>query len=59
LTNAVTASATGAELLSSELVYSPVEEGDAPGDELEGKISDLVEALEENEDCLRVWTTLD
>lgn len=47
------------ELLSSELIYTPIEEIDSPNAELESKISDLVDALEEDEDTLRVWTTLD
>jgi len=48
------------ELLSSELVYLPLaaQVPDA-GEELTAKIANLVESLEENEDVLRVYTTLD
>ena len=46
------------QLLSSELIYAPTMAGEAD-EELEGQIGELVAALEENEDTLRVWTTLD
>lgn len=55
----MTASTAKPELLSSELIYSPVEDADDPGEELGSKVTDLVDALEENDDCLRVWTSLD
>ncbi|KAF8633699.1 hypothetical protein AX17_004357 [Amanita inopinata Kibby_2008] len=61
LTKVTTAATTlpfRCELLESELIYSPMESGHAPGD-VEGKIPDLVEELEANEDTLRVWTSLD
>jgi len=44
--------------LSSELVYTPTETI-AADEEMEGKVANLVEALEEHEDTLRVYTTLD
>jgi len=47
------------QLLTSELVYVPKEPAHEPGEELEAKIASLVETLEENEDILRVYTTLD
>jgi transcriptional/translational regulatory protein YebC/TACO1 len=47
------------QLLTSELVYVPKESAHEPGEELEAKIASLVETLEENEDILRVYTTLD
>jgi translational activator of cytochrome c oxidase 1 len=46
------------EVLASELIWSPLEKAEGD-DELREKIATLVEDLEENEDCLRVWTTLD
>ncbi|KDQ59465.1 hypothetical protein JAAARDRAFT_127346 [Jaapia argillacea MUCL 33604] len=59
LTAAVLASSMARELLSSELIYAPVEKAAEPDEDIESKITDLVESLEESEDCLRVWTTLD
>ena len=49
------------ELDSSEVVYvarDAPEEGTV-SDEVATKISELLEALEENEDCVRAWTTID
>jgi len=46
------------ELLASELVYAPTETI-AADEQMEGKIANLVETLEEHEDTLRVYTTLD
>jgi len=46
------------ELLESQLIYKPIESSDASND-IENKISHLVEDLEANEDTLRVWTSLD
>jgi len=45
------------ELLSSELAYIPVEQGDALDDETAKTISELVEDLEDDDDVLRVYTT--
>ena len=46
------------ELLASELVYTPTEL--VPAEELmEAGVAKLVQALEEHEDTLRVYTTLD
>jgi transcriptional/translational regulatory protein YebC/TACO1 len=59
LTSAVTAPGISNELLSSELIYAPLEEGESPDEGMEAQITDLVRALEEDEDTLRVWTTLD
>lgn len=47
------------ELLGSELIYAPVDPAEPPDEETVAKISHLVEELEDNEDTLRVWTTLD
>ena len=57
ITEAVTQSGLSQGLLSSELIYVPAE--DAVGDaERVSRIRELVAELEENEDTLRVWTTL-
>jgi translational activator of cytochrome c oxidase 1 len=58
LTTLVRNSAVTSEVLASELVWAPVERGEAD-DELRDKVGALVADLEENEDCLRVFTTLD
>ncbi|GJE97094.1 YebC/PmpR family DNA-binding transcriptional regulator [Phanerochaete sordida] len=59
LTSAVTAPGLCKELLASELVYSPVDPTDPPDEATVTKIENLVEALEENDDVVRVWTSLD
>lgn len=59
VTAAVTAPGLAKELLSSELVYTPIDKVDAQDDELTNKISTLVDSLEELEDTLSVWTTID
>jgi len=46
------------ELLASELVYIPTESV-TTDEQMEGKVADLVETLEEHEDTLRVYTSLD
>lgn len=46
------------ELLTSELVYTPTEPIPA-GERMEAEVANLVQALEEHEDTLRVYTTLD
>lgn len=49
------------ELDSSEVVYvarDPPDEGSV-SDEVASKISELLDALEENEDCVSAWTTID
>ncbi len=55
----MTAPGLAKELLSSELVYTPIDKVDAQDDELTNKISTLVDSLEELEDTLSVWTTID
>lgn len=47
------------ELLGSELIYAPVDPAGPPDEDTVAKISHLVEDLEDLEDTLRVWTTLD
>ncbi|KII85141.1 hypothetical protein PLICRDRAFT_166690 [Plicaturopsis crispa FD-325 SS-3] len=59
LTAAVTRSGLSRDLLSSELVYAPVDKPESADEDLETKVAELVGALEDNEDTLRVWTTLD
>jgi translational activator of cytochrome c oxidase 1 len=46
------------ELLASELIYAPTETMTAD-EQMEDKVANLVETLEEHEDTLRVYTTLD
>ncbi|EED84169.1 predicted protein [Postia placenta Mad-698-R] len=57
----VTAAASGSglcrDLLASELVYSPVEEGEAIDEDTTQKLAELVQELEDHDDVLRVWTT--
>jgi len=59
VTAAVTTDCLYRELLTSELVYVPREKAEEPDEELEAKVASMVESLEENEDTLRVYTTLD
>ncbi|EKM55731.1 uncharacterized protein PHACADRAFT_95157, partial [Phanerochaete carnosa HHB-10118-sp] len=58
LTSAVTAPGLCEELLASELVYSPIDPAEPPDEQAVTKIESLVETLEENDDVVRVWTTL-
>lgn len=44
--------------MTSELVYVPIE-ATTTDKQLEGKVAGLVETLEEDEDTLRVYTTID
>jgi transcriptional/translational regulatory protein YebC/TACO1 len=46
------------ELLASELVYVPAK-ATSSEEQIECKVANLVETLEEHEDTLRVYTTLD
>lgn len=46
------------ELLASELVYIPTETITAD-ERMESEVANLIETLEEHEDTLRVYTTLD
>lgn len=46
------------ELLASELVYVPTQ-ATTSDEQIESRVTNLVEALEEHEDTLRVYTTLD
>ncbi|KAI0319826.1 YebC-like protein [Amylostereum chailletii] len=58
LTAAVTAPGLVRELLNSELIYAPGMPGEAD-EEMENAVGELVQKLEDHEDTLRVWTTLD
>lgn len=58
MTKAISEANTGAELLSSEWIFRAKDSPEVD-EELEEKIMELKEELEENEDCVRVWTTLD
>lgn len=46
------------ELLASELVYVPTETITAD-ERMESEVANLIETIEEHEDTLRVYTTLD
>ena len=59
MTSAVTAPGLCKELLSSELIYVPVDPAEAPDEDTEAKVSNLVEALENLDDTRCVWTSLD
>jgi len=59
LSTAVSAYGMDTDLLASELIYVPADTSRLPDEALEAEIEDLVAALEEDEDVLRVWTTLD
>lgn len=58
LTASVTSPGMSRELLSSELIYTPLETLQVEDEELKKKLKDLVEAIEEEEDTVRVWTTM-
>lgn len=45
------------ELLGSELIYAPLQTADVDS-ATQTNVADLVKALEEDNDILRVWTTL-
>ncbi|KDQ29329.1 hypothetical protein PLEOSDRAFT_1103355 [Pleurotus ostreatus PC15] len=59
VTDAAVEFGTGWELMSSELVYSP-QSDDAPDldEETKSKVAELVEELEDDDDTMRVWTSL-
>jgi transcriptional/translational regulatory protein YebC/TACO1 len=59
LTSAIAASGLSGEILASELVYIPLGENALQDETMKAEIADLVEDLNEQEDTLRVWTTLD
>ena len=59
LTSALGAPGVCRELLSSELVYAPLEPLEELDDEVGESLDKLVEAIEEADDTLKVWTTAD
>jgi len=59
LTAALTAPGMSRELLTSELIYAPSDKSEVSDEVLENRVGELVSELEENEDTMRVWTTLD
>ncbi|KAH7916026.1 transcriptional regulator TACO1-like protein [Hygrophoropsis aurantiaca] len=46
------------EVLVNEIAYAPLEQGET-ADDVKARVSDLVEALEEDDDVIRIWTTLE
>jgi len=49
----------GTKVESAEIGYFPVEHTPEVDADLKQKVQRLVQALEENDDILRVWTSLD
>jgi transcriptional/translational regulatory protein YebC/TACO1 len=46
------------EVIASELAYLPKETSRPSDDEVPNRVAALVEQLEQDLDCLRVWTSL-
>ncbi|KAH7930844.1 YebC-like protein, partial [Leucogyrophana mollusca] len=46
------------EVLVNEIAYAPLETGEAT-DDVKATVDNLVEALEEDDDVIRIWTTLE
>ncbi|OJT14138.1 hypothetical protein TRAPUB_9249 [Trametes pubescens] len=59
LTSAVTAPGVCRELLTSELVYAPLEPLEELDDTSSAALDKLVDAIEDLDDTLRVWTAAD
>ncbi|TBU50098.1 YebC-like protein [Dichomitus squalens] len=59
LTSVLSAPGVARELLSSELVYAPVEPLEELDDETGEGLDKLVQAIEDADDTLKVWTTAD
>jgi len=59
LTSTATKTGLCKELLSSDLVYSPVEKTADLDEDSVRKIEQVIEKLEQVDDVLKVWTTLD
>lgn len=59
LTSVLNAPGVCRELVSSELVYAPIEPLEDIDDEIGESLNKLVEAIEEADDTLKVWTTAD
>jgi transcriptional/translational regulatory protein YebC/TACO1 len=50
---------SGIKVASAEIAYIPTDRTQSVEDEVEQEVKELVQDLEENDDTLRVWTTLD
>jgi len=50
---------SGIRVESAEIAYIPTDRTQSVEDEVEQQVKELVQDLEENDDTLRVWTTLD
>jgi transcriptional/translational regulatory protein YebC/TACO1 len=59
LTTLVSNSAVKVDVLGSELVWEPAEKADDISDDVRERVGALVADLEDNEDCLRVFTSID
>ncbi|RPD79811.1 YebC-like protein [Lentinus tigrinus ALCF2SS1-7] len=59
LTSALSAPGVCRELLESELVYAPIEPLEDLDDETGENLAKLVQAIEDADDTLKVWTTAD
>jgi transcriptional/translational regulatory protein YebC/TACO1 len=59
LTTLVSNSAVKVDVLGSELVWEPAEKADDISDDIRERVGALVADLEDNEDCLRVFTSID
>ncbi|EGN96005.1 hypothetical protein SERLA73DRAFT_185492 [Serpula lacrymans var. lacrymans S7.3] len=59
VTSQITKSDPSCKVLISELAYAPVENTQACVDAVRLDVSNLVDALEEDSDVVRVWTTLE
>ena len=59
LTSALSAPGICCELLESQLVYAPNEPLEDLDDETGESLDKLVEAIEDADDTLKVWTTAD
>jgi transcriptional/translational regulatory protein YebC/TACO1 len=58
LTSQLSSLGDGCEVLASELVYMPKDAAETLDGGAQSRIAELKEALEEDPDCLRVWTTV-
>jgi transcriptional/translational regulatory protein YebC/TACO1 len=59
LTTLVSNSTVKVDVLGSELVWEPAEKADDISDDVRERVGALVADLEDNEDCLRVFTSID
>ncbi|KAI5124535.1 hypothetical protein M0805_003058 [Coniferiporia weirii] len=59
MTRAISGLSGGDSVLSSEYIFRAKDVQDEVAESLEESVIELKDALEENEDCVRVWTTID